>query len=386
MTHRGSRFAVLALMVAAVGAVVAQDDQGKKKDDAPPVKPADKAPTPITLARLATPEGNKLLGEMLEYHLRRDFKGKQTLLDALKGIDPKVEAIPAKCKFSMADGKPRIECDARPKKADPAAEAALRELVRHSLTEVSTNGYQSGSDTPRYTLDKALIGPLANGVEVRWGDASTPGTTPGTTPGKPPIAPPVPGDPVRRLEARLAASEKQVIELRKQGEELKSQTARLQDQVRKLEEGGGRWNMVQGLPMLLDWGCCWGPTTMWEVSPWAVPGSAKGTSKLPVRLSTKGWKRTDADKLFWVGHRDFFAADYAEAWQSFDAVTQLAPGDARGWYFRALAERALGQEREAEESRKAGAKAQAQGSSPVELGRALERVQGAPRIWLRGGK
>ena len=65
---------------------------------------------------------------------------------------------------------------------------------------------------------------------------------------------------------------------------------------------------------------------------------------------------------------------------------RLSPGDARFWYYRALAERALGDNKAAEASRLEGQKAEKKSGVKADLAQALERVQGARRAWLREGK
>ncbi len=64
-------------------------------------------------------------------------------------------------------------------------------------------------------------------------------------------------------------------------------------------------------------------------------------------------------------------------------ATELDAQDARYWYFRALAERALGQMRMAKDSaRRAAALRILHRPDETEIGLALERVQGAERRFL----
>jgi hypothetical protein len=71
---------------------------------------------------------------------------------------------------------------------------------------------------------------------------------------------------------------------------------------------------------------------------------------------------------------------------SFEAAIRLSNADPRFWYYRALAERALGDRKAAEASRQAGIKAEKKGGVKAdELFYALERIQGARRVWLRLG-
>jgi len=64
-------------------------------------------------------------------------------------------------------------------------------------------------------------------------------------------------------------------------------------------------------------------------------------------------------------------------------ATELNPQDARYWYFRALAERALGEMEMARDSaRRAAALKVLHRPDETEIGLALERVQGAERRFL----
>lgn len=369
MIHRATRFAVLALALAfAAGTVAAQDDKSVQ------LQPGNL--------------NDKLLRDIVGYYLQRDYKDKKDRpgtaeLATLADLDK----LAAGLKYSLRDGKPLIEFDARPKGAKPstgdAAEKALRDLVRHSFSELAKDGIQLGADSPKFTLDAKLVAPLADSVSVLWAAA-------------PPPPPPSTVDPrladrLKQLEARLKESQSEIARLRSEGEGQKVQLARLQDLIRKLEStdtqasAAGRWAVVDSI-VKTAWGC-WYPITRWQYIPEKTATSRQGTATgLPARLATQGWKRGDAERLFWLGHRAYFTENYAEAWQSFEAATQLAPSDARAWYFRALAERALGEPREAENSRLAGLKVEAKGNSSGALARALERVQGESRLWLRQGR
>jgi hypothetical protein len=101
-------------------------------------------------------------------------------------------------------------------------------------------------------------------------------------------------------------------------------------------------------------------------------------------IDLRGLTASDAEPMFWKGCRMYWDGQYAEALARFEAATRLQGQDARFWYFRSLAESALGQAKTAEASAKQGAELQMRGlPSQDTIRQALERVQGEPRARLR---
>jgi hypothetical protein len=116
---------------------------------------------------------------------------------------------------------------------------------------------------------------------------------------------------------------------------------------------------------------------------------ARAAPRRPVKLpplSTERLTAKDAPELFWQGYRLYWGREYAEALTYFEAATRLAPDDARPWYYRALAERALEDHESAGKSRQRAVDLHQRGKPRADLvGLALERVQGPLRRWLREG-
>lgn len=101
-------------------------------------------------------------------------------------------------------------------------------------------------------------------------------------------------------------------------------------------------------------------------------------------IDLRGLAAKDAEPMFWKGYRLYWDGQHAEALPLFEAATQLQDQDARFWYFRSLAESALGQAKKAEESARQGADLQLRGlPSQAAISQALERVQGESRAALR---
>jgi hypothetical protein len=114
----------------------------------------------------------------------------------------------------------------------------------------------------------------------------------------------------------------------------------------------------------------------------ALPSAPPRRMSAPrATLDTRGLKTT-GQELYWHGYKLYWESDYAEAWKYFEAATRMAD-DARYWYYRALSERALGDEA-ARESLLRGAELERQGKPHGDqVGLALERIQGPVRTWLR---
>jgi len=86
---------------------------------------------------------------------------------------------------------------------------------------------------------------------------------------------------------------------------------------------------------------------------------------------------------FGSGLEHFFTGDYAVAERQLTVAISLSPNDARYYYFRALARARQGNRFEAEQDLSAGAKLESrEARSALEVGRALERIQGSERNWL----
>jgi tetratricopeptide (TPR) repeat protein len=109
------------------------------------------------------------------------------------------------------------------------------------------------------------------------------------------------------------------------------------------------------------------------------------TLELPP-LRTERLTAQAAPALFWQGYGLYWQREYAGALTYFEAATRLAADDARNWYYRALAERALGNHVAARKSRQRAVELHDQGKPRADvIGLALERVQGPLRQWLREG-
>src|SRR5262249_40447003 len=217
---------------------------------------------------------------------------------------------------------------------------------------------------------------------------------------------PPPGDRIKVLEERLRQAEAEI--------------ARLKAAVKELSGGGKKAGRLVRLPAwAVDCCGCWYQVGWWYYVPAparkprkpageismgrdagergpATPSAGKRAVSLeaddvlppplPARIDISRMKKGDATTLFWKGYEAFHDKEYASAWKSFEAATRLSNGDARFWYYRALAERALGDKKAAEASRQAGIKAEKKRDTKKdELAFALERVQGERRVWLRLG-
>ncbi len=106
---------------------------------------------------------------------------------------------------------------------------------------------------------------------------------------------------------------------------------------------------------------------------------------MPPALDQTGLKAGDAPELYRRGYALYWQGDRSGALPYFVAATRLAD-DARYWYYRALAERALGNPGEAARSLRRANDLERRGRPRGDvLGLALERVQGPARRWLRDG-
>jgi tetratricopeptide (TPR) repeat protein len=96
-------------------------------------------------------------------------------------------------------------------------------------------------------------------------------------------------------------------------------------------------------------------------------------------------RASDPEDVFWRGYRLYWQRRYQDALDMLDAAVELRGNDARFWYYKALAERALGQDRAALESVRQANLLRQQNSPSFDLiGVALERVQGPDRRFLNG--
>jgi hypothetical protein len=88
----------------------------------------------------------------------------------------------------------------------------------------------------------------------------------------------------------------------------------------------------------------------------------------------------EADRLYGVGLRQYFAGDYARAEVSFAGAIDEDDGDARYWYYRGLARLAQGKRGPASDDFVAGAKLEKiNRPAPAVVSFALENVQGPVR-------
>src|SRR5206468_2848701 len=81
-----------------------------------------------------------------------------------------------------------------------------------------------------------------------------------------------------------------------------------------------------------------------------LPHKRQPVVRRPQAMSIAGLTAEDALGLFWQGYKRYWRGEHGEAWVYFEAATRLID-DARYWYYRALAERALGQSKAAQQSR-----------------------------------
>ncbi|MFO0879068.1 MAG: hypothetical protein U0840_17125 [Gemmataceae bacterium] len=101
-------------------------------------------------------------------------------------------------------------------------------------------------------------------------------------------------------------------------------------------------------------------------------------------IDLRGMTAKDAEPLFWKGYRFFWENKMVEAQAQFEAATSLFENDARFWYFRSLAESALGLTTAADTSLAQAVELHRRGLPQAELiSKSLERVQGEPRMRLR---
>lgn len=92
----------------------------------------------------------------------------------------------------------------------------------------------------------------------------------------------------------------------------------------------------------------------------------------------------DPSALYWRARTYYWQGDKGAALALLIRATELDAQDARYWYFRALAERAVGENEAAKESaRRAAALKMLRHPDELQIGLALERVQGAERKYLR---
>jgi hypothetical protein len=93
--------------------------------------------------------------------------------------------------------------------------------------------------------------------------------------------------------------------------------------------------------------------------------------------------RRDPDVPFWRGYNLYWQRQYPAALAEFVAAVELRDNDARYWYYKALAERAVGLEAEALASLRRAAEWRSRNSPALDavLG-SLERVQGPDRLFI----
>lgn len=90
----------------------------------------------------------------------------------------------------------------------------------------------------------------------------------------------------------------------------------------------------------------------------------------------------DASTGLGAGMHAFHGGNYGESFEWLSGVIAAGSKDPRAYYFRGLAARRCGREYEAEADFLEGARLEASGEGSRNIGRALERVQGADRLLL----
>jgi tetratricopeptide (TPR) repeat protein len=90
----------------------------------------------------------------------------------------------------------------------------------------------------------------------------------------------------------------------------------------------------------------------------------------------------DADKLYYLGRSFYFQGDCERALKELNEAIRLRPDEPLYWYYRALTYRRLGKNDEATRDARVAASLRRAGKSRKDIARELERIQGAPRVWL----
>ncbi|MGL4553559.1 MAG: hypothetical protein ACRC33_20550, partial [Gemmataceae bacterium] len=122
-----------------------------------------------------------------------------------------------------------------------------------------------------------------------------------------------------------------------------------------------------------------------EVPP-RMPAAGEGAAGRLERMSVAGMTAADAPGLHYRGTALFFRGEYDGAARLLLGAATLDPKDARTWAYLALAERERGDAAAAARARAEAARLYRSGLPKAnEVGRALERVQGPARAWLREG-
>ncbi len=131
------------------------------------------------------------------------------------------------------------------------------------------------------------------------------------------------------------------------------------------------------------------PPTLWTVQPLPKIPSLPvypvhlATNLKPVRLPsipTAGMKPEDAIRFYDTGYRQYWGGKYAEALASLTAGVDLAPNDARIWYYKALAEFEFGDTAAARASLEGAASAQVNNPDQnTDVIEALKDLQGPAR-------
>lgn len=305
-----------------------------------------------------------LLSKIVGRYLERDYKGNKDKAKIVEALAPLggLDKIADNLNYQFKDGKPRfvVNASSTPRPANAAeVEAALRNVLEYTFTQLAKQPEQI--DKEKYAIDKAeadkVMAEFPAALRVIW--------MPGA---KKPDPKPIKDPPVKGGSPTLPAP--------------KPSSA----------PAGGKWNLVVS-GYAVD--CCGHAVPVYRWA-WQKPSGTNGASPNGAsepavpngngRVSVDGLKAADAPKMFWLGYRLFWQGEHESAWRQFDAAARLADDDARYWYFKALTEQAMGRNDEAVKSRRRGAELQATAKPNAEaVGRALERVQGPQRMWLREG-
>jgi len=103
-----------------------------------------------------------------------------------------------------------------------------------------------------------------------------------------------------------------------------------------------------------------------------------------IEVPSRGWAQDPVlSRLYGAGVHAYFGGDYVRAHELLTRAIKLGMEDPRAYYYRGLAYLKLGRPEEAEEDFRKGAEIEAKDFGIFyEVGRALERVQGRPRLLI----
>jgi Flp pilus assembly protein TadD len=103
----------------------------------------------------------------------------------------------------------------------------------------------------------------------------------------------------------------------------------------------------------------------------------------PRRVARRTPRTGDPDAFFWRAYKSYWAGNYKDALENLEDAVALRGQDPRYWSYKALAERKMGYDRDAEASaQQARILRQQNQRGSADLGTVLERVQGPDREFL----